>query len=90
MRVDDPERQRTLIAARRYYYTRHLPLRHFKTLALSIRDIPEGITWDKLKWMGELFWSAIYNPSSAIATRRRSRHQPDQRAQIESARWRSR
>ena len=62
MQVDDPEKQKTLIAARRYYYTRHLPLRHFKTLALSIRDIPEGITWGKLKWMGELFWSAIYNP----------------------------
>jgi glycosyltransferase involved in cell wall biosynthesis len=56
----DPEKQKMLIAARRYYYTRHLPLRHFKVVALSIRDIPHGITWGKFKWMVGLFWSGIY------------------------------
>jgi len=56
---EDKKKQQEVIEARRYYYTRHAPLRHFKVLSYAIVDFLKKPAISKFPWMWKLFSSGI-------------------------------
>jgi glycosyltransferase involved in cell wall biosynthesis len=61
LHIDDARKQKTLIAARKYYYTRHLPLRNFKNLSVATKEFLQKPSYEQLTWIWYLISHSLYD-----------------------------